>query len=877
MSRFLASWIDFAQRRAPWFVLVAVVLGVGLARYTAGNLSVDTDTRNLISAKLPWRQAEIELDKQFPTLENTLVVVIDGGTPEQLDAAQAALVERLRARPDLYDEVFAIETEPYFRKNGLLFLEPDALQKLADQLTQAQPFLGALDQDPSLHGLFTLFGRALDAPGGQDFDLSPAFSGIAKSVAASAEGRSSPLSWEALVGGDTASLAGPRRFIELAAKLDYTQLLPAQKPVDFARAAATELKLDAAHGVRVRLTGSVAMEHEEIQTAFEGAGLALGLAMLMAAVLLYLALRSVRLVAAAVLTLVYGLLATAAFAAFAVGHLNLISVAFGVLYIGLGLDYALYLAMQYRERLGQGMAPGPALSQSAADVGGYMTVCALTCSLGFFAFVPTAFTGIGELGIISGAGMFISLGLSLSLLPALIQLFKPDPRKLAWTPSDGGALSRVLAWPYTHAKPIWTVAGVLIAGSILLVPQARFDSDPLNLRDPNSEALSTFRELLKDPQIPTLTLSELVPDAKAADALAEQAGKLPQVNRALALTSFVPTQQDEKLPIIEDLIFALGPQLSGAPAPKAPAVHADDAATLEALQQALPAYLARAPESAKPAASALSEALDAFEASYRKADADGRATLLAGLRENLLGALPARLASLKSALQAGPVGEADLPAPLVRRWKSIDGRYRVEFAPKEVLDRNETIERFNADVRTIAPAASGPPLTQYEAGRAVVQAFQQAFLYSFVVITLLLLVLMRSVVDTVLVLVPLVLAGLLTVATSVLFKVPFNFANVIALPLILGVGVDYGVYLVQRGRDAADGTLLRTGTARAVLFGALITMANFGNLAFAKHPGMVSMGLLLTLGLAMTLLCALVLLPSLLSWRQRWKLARAAT
>lgn len=876
MSRLLASWVVFAQRHAWAYLIIAVLAGAGLVHYTAGHLSVDTDTRNLISDKLAWRQAEKELDAQFPTLASTLVVVIDQGTPEQLDAVQAKLVATLRARTDLYDEVFAVDTEPYFRRNGLLFLEPEALQKLADDLTQAQPFLGALDQDPSLHGLFTLLGRALDAPGAADFDLSPAFGGIAKSVTAAADGKPGPLSWESLVGGGTSNLAGSRRFIELSAKLDFSQLLPAQAPVGFVHESLRALALGPESTPRVRLTGSVAMEHEEIQTAFEGAGLALGLAMLMAAGLLYLALRSVRLVAAAVLTLVYGLLVTAAFAALAVGHLNLISVAFGVLYIGLGLDYALYLCMQYRERLGQGMVADLALSQSASDVGSYMVVCAATCSLGFFAFVPTAFTGIGELGIISGAGMFISLALSLSLLPALIQLFKPDPKRLAWTPETGGRLSRVLAWPYTHARPIWIVTGVLIAGSLLLVPQARFDSDPLNLRDPNSEALSTFRELLQDPELPTLTLSVLVPDSTAAQALVDKASAVPGVSRALSLDSFVPTRQDEKLPILEDLVLSLGPQLASAPAPKQAAVREDDADTLRAMQQALPAYIRRAPEGQQAAAKALSAALDQYMASYDKADAEGRAKLLAGLRENLLGSLPARLSSLKEALQAGPVGEADLPAPLKRRWLAQDGRYRVEIAPKDVLDNNPAIERFNAAVTSVAPTASGPPLTQYEAGRAVVKAFQQAFLYSFVVISLLLLVLLRSVIDALLVLVPLVLAGLLTVATSVLFKVPFNFANVIALPLILGVGVDYGVYLVQRGRDAADGTLLRSGTARAVLFGALITMANFGNLAFAKHPGMVSMGLLLTLGLAMTLLCALVLLPSLLSWRYRQRQRAAA-
>lgn len=211
--------------------------------------------------------------------------------------------------------------------------------------------------------------------------------------------------------------------------------------------------------------------------------------------------------------------------------------------------------------------------------------------------------------------------------------------------------------------------------------------------------------------------------------------------------------------------------------------------------------------------------------------------------------------------------EKDLPPALVERWKSADGTYRIEVWPKEVLDNTAAMERFVAQVRTVAPDAAGGPVGYIESGQAVVHAFRLAFLYSFVAITLLLIVLLRSFADTLLVLIPLALAILLTLAGMVLLRVPFNFANVIALPLILGVGVDYGVYLVQHGR-ARKGNLLHTGTARAVLFGALITVANFGNLMLARHPGMASMGLLLTLGLTMTLLCALVLLPSLLARRR---------
>jgi hopanoid biosynthesis associated RND transporter like protein HpnN len=871
VAQWVGAWVGWVQRHARAVLIVALIWSAAMAAIVATCLKVDTDSRDLLSADLPWRKADQAIADRFPQLDHSLVAVIDGASPETLEAAQRRLIQLLRAQPAAFADVYAIDTEPYFRSNGLLFLAPDALQQLADQLTQAQPFLGALDHDLSLHGLFTLLSRALAAPPDQGFDLAPVFVQVDRGTGNALNSDPRPLSWQALMGaGGLSGLDGRRRFIELSPRLDFSRLFPAGVPMDAVRAAAGVLHADPAlAGVRVRLTGSVAMEHEELHTAFGGATLALGLALAMAAVLLFLALRSVRLVISAVITLAAGLLTTAAFAALTVGHLNLISVAFGVLYVGLGLDYALYLCMQLRERLGEGLLPAEALPQAAADVAGYMLVCALTVSLGFFAFIPTAFTGIGELGIISGAGMFISLSLSLSLLPALIWQLPPDAARIAWQPSAEGRFAAVLRWPYRHARAIWIVTAALAAVSLWLLPHARFDADPLNLRDPKSEALSTFRELEADPSVPTLTLSVLAQDADAAADLQKRLSAVPEVRQVLSLEAFVPTEQAQKLPILQDLVFALGPALS-TPSPDGPQPlqpNPGDAAAVAALIDALRAAVAGAGsgEAAHKAEQRLLDHLSAVQALMDQGDT----TILPRLRTVLLGSLPAQIDDLKTALQAKAVTAADLPPALVTRWQSADGERRLEIWPRDRLDTPAAMNHFIDAVQRVAPGATGAPVAQVQSARAVVGAFRIAFASALVAITLVLMLLLRSVVDTLLVLVPLLLAGLFTVAGSVLFDVPFNFANVIALPLILGVGVDYGVYLVQRGRDveAARGGLLRTGTARAVLFGALITMANFGNLMLARHPGMVSMGALLTIGLAMTLLCALVLLPSLLAWR----------
>ena len=870
LARALRAWVGLMQRRAAWVLLVAVLLGIVLGQYAWTHLSVDTNPENMLSAQLPWRQAEHRMDQLFPDLDEGLVAVVDGSTPEVADQAQRRLVERLRAQPQQFLEVYAQQTDPYFRHNGFLYLDTPALQKLADGLNAAQPFLGALSHDPSLHGLFTLLDRAATNPAAGGFDLAPALGKVAEGVDAAVAGRFQALSWQDMMGTGVDVGDAKRRFIEIKPKLDFGQLFPTEQPIAAFRATVAELHLGPAQGVTVRLTGSKALEHEELKMAFSGGLKAFAAGLLMVVVLLYLALRSGRLVVAAIITLLFGLLVTASFAAAAVGHLNLISIAFSVLYVGLGIDYALYLCMQYRELLGGGLAQQEALPRAAGDVGGFMMVCAATTSLGVVAFIPTPFTGIAELGIISGAGMFISLVVSLSLLPALISLFPPNAAQVKLSPPDQGLLGRVLNWPYKYARAIWIGAAVLAAGSLLLAPKARFDYDPIDLRDPNSESVSTFRDLLRDPNIPTLTLSVLTADAGQARAAAHKLAELPLVRHAVTLLDLVPDDQDAKLAIIGDLNLTLGPTLMGDGGPLKVMPREDDYATIHELGAALPAYIEQNKD--KPAAAAaqkLLQAVQKLDSAWQQGDSAAHEQLLGRLREGLLSALPAQIGSLRDALQAAPVTEQDLPAQITRRWKSADGQYRIEVWPKEVLDGPEPMERFVTQVRGAAPNATGGAIGYIESGHAVVGAFRQAFIYSFIAITILLLLLLRSFADMLLVLIPLLLAGLLTVAGSVLFDVPFNFANVIALPLILGVGVDYGVYLAQRGRVAASShvNLLQTGTARAVLFGALITTANFGDLMLARHPGIVSMGILLTVGLSMTLICALVLLPSLLARR----------
>lgn len=860
-------WVTIVTRHALLVTILAGLLVVGMAFYTADHLTLDTNTAHMFSSKLPWQVADAKLDRLFPKQSNTIAVVIDGATPEIASMAQRKLAARLEADRSLFPSVFALQSMPFFRRNGLLYLDVASLRQLSSSLIAAQPFLGTLAQDPSLHGLFTLLARAVGQTQLQHIDLRPALRQIAAAVAAAGDDRPFEMSWQKLTRMPSLGPDATRRFIEIDPRLHYNRLMPAGAAIAAVRDDITQLHLNERNGVRVRLTGSLVMQQQELISAGSGAAIAFAVGLAMVVLLLFLGLRSWRLVFSALVTLTYGLIATAFFAAFAVGHLNLISVAFGVLYVGLGIDYALYLCMQYRERLGHAEMHSQALPHAAKDIGGFMVVCALTTSIGFLAFTPTDFTGIAELGLISGTGMFISLAVSLTLLPALIHLLPPDGNKVRLGTVEHGVIGWMLSFPYRYGRILWAAAGIAAIGAAFLVPYARFDFNPLDMRNPHSEAVSTFRELVKDRNVPTLTLSVITPNASAAKAVADRLSKLRLVRRAMTVEDFIPDRQAKKLQIIHDLAFALGPEIGSPPAHLRTDAVAD-ISSLRMLQKKLEQVKSALPDAG--AIDTLSTRLARFLDAWNRLNAAGRQATLARLRRDLLGSLPAHLQDLADSLKARPVTFNDLPRKLVSRWISRDGNYRVEVWPKKILDNNTAISNFVDQVRAVVPQASGPPVEYLESGRVVVRAFKHAFVYSLIAITLLLLLLLRNVVDTLLVLVPLALAGILTVAGTVIVGMPFNFTNVIALPLVLGVGVDYGVFMVQRGRVAGRSNLLLTGSARAVLFGALITIANFGNLALSEDPGTRSMGLLLAIGLIMTLICALILLPSLMARRYRF-------
>ena len=854
---------DIAVRARGLVLVVALALTTWCMLFTANTLSIDTDTTDMIDVSLPHRQSFLALTKAFPHLPGDIVVYTEARHAGVAEDAADALAARLRESPLLANAVSQPGGGDFFGRNGLLYLSTDELWQLEARLNDAAPMLGTLARDPSLRGLLDTLREALAQPLDESRQalLARMFKRLAEVTAKPASGA---VHWrdELFTGGDAGKIH--RAFVLIDPALEKTSFQPEQRALDGVHELLDEMRR-AWPDATFHLTGSVPMNSEELVTVADDAGVTTALSFLCVAIVLVWGLRSPTLVFAVLVTLGCGLVWTAALATWLVGSLNIISVCFAVLFIGMGVDFGIQFAMRYLEECDRGLASRAALSAAADGAGGSLMLAAVGAAICFGAFVPTSYKGLAQLGIISSVSMTVALIANITLLPAVLS-FLAIPRRRIPAATAGAGFTRLIG---AHRKPVlWGSALLAIAGLVLL-PRAIFDPNPANLKDPESPSVQAFLSLAREPDSSPYYIEILAPSLAEAAKISGRLGKLPSVDKALTLASFVPEEQAARLEIIESMRTALLGVIDATPLP-APATS-DEARAVIAFLDALRARQSALtqPEAAAQAGR-LAEALTALM--QRK---DWETSQLPRLRQRLLGDLPATLQRLQRLLDATTFGLDDLPQDLRTRYLAPDGRARVEVYAKENLNDNGAMQRFVAEVATVAPDATGAPVELVIGSQVVIDACFKASLGALVFTILLHVFVLHGWIDALLVAAPLVLAMLLTVATSVLAGFPLNFANIIALPLLIGLNNAYGAYLVVR-RKHSEGLalLLESSTPRAVLFSGLTAVASFGTLAVSKHPGMAGMGILIALSLAYALASALIMLPALMAAVEDWQSRR---
>ncbi|MDJ0787033.1 MAG: MMPL family transporter [Myxococcota bacterium] len=858
--RVLSRWDAWVRRRASLVCAALVALTLPLGGYAALNLGVNVDTVRVIHPETPSRIALEAFSKLFPVLNEAIIVVIDARTPDQARDAIEELQRALEARPETYRDVYVPGGGDFFAHNGLLYLSLDELDELSEELTRAQPLIAELERDASLMNLSRLVELGLDEralDGSDDLRWSGVLDRISYAIREVREEHPVPVSWEDLLLGDASG--STQRVLLVEADIDPNSLFDAGRAAEQLRETAVSLGFGPERGVEMRLTGNPILNHDEILGLLFDIGVGGVICFLFVMGVLTRAFRSFRMVVAATATLVVGLVWTGAFAAATVGNLNVISLSFAILFIGLGVDFTIHLGMHYAASRHDGMDDGEAMQDSLRQVGSSLVICTLTTATGFYVFVPTYYSGVAELGLIAGSGMFIVLFLTTTLFPALLSSWlrvetqKAGPGAFALEQRAFDRLARHPAW-------VRRAAAALAIAAAATLPFARFDPNNVLLRDPGTESVQTFEELLggREEASPWFA-NVLAPDFEAADELAKRMAELDLVSNAITLTDYVPEDQDEKREVLADIAFMLQPtDVARKPAPSL-------AEEREALRRLAELLAERADGGLAPDLSRSVARLEAeLQAFLDAPDPDG--ARLAELEAVLLEPMPRHIERLRRALEPDEITLDDLPQELVRRMIAPDGRIRVQIYPAEDLRERNALTRFVHQVVEAEPSATGMAVNLVGFGDATVSSFRQALISALVLITVYLVVLWQRFRETALVLAPLLLGALLTVAGMVALGLSFNFVNIIVVPLLLGIGADSGIHLVHRASagEAGGRDMVGSTTARAVLFSAITTIVSFGALALSSHRGMASLGILLTVGLCWMLVCNLVVLPALL-------------
>ena len=850
----IVATVRFCTRYAWPVIIVGAISGVVAGVYAERHFSINTDINKLISPDLAWRKREIAFERSFPERYQSILAVVNAPTPELVSQATAALVAKLAEQPDLILAIQQPGGGPFFRRNGLLFLPAEEVEKTTAQLAQGEPLISQLATDPTLRGLIEALQLGLTGVEAKKLTLDKmerTLTMTAETVEAVLAGKPINFSWHVLMNGASADGSELRRFIDIRPKLDFTALEPGRAATDAIRKAARDLKLAETYQARVRLTGPVPIADEEFATVQEGAWVNGIATVVIVLLILWLALRSGKIIVAVFINLLVGLALTAAFGFLVVGPLNLISIAFAVLFVGLGVDFGIQFSVRYRADRFDVDDLKLALTHAARHAGAPLTLAAAAVAAGFLSFLPTDYRGVSELGQIAGMGMIIAYVTSITLLPALLTVLNPpgEPEPLGFA-----FLAPVDRFMERHRIAIIVGTALVSLGGLPLLYFLQFDFNPINLRNPKVESIATFLDLRRDPKTGANSINVLAPSREEADKAAARLAKVPEVERVTTVDFFVPADQDRKLAAIAEARKKLEPSFK----PEAMSKPPTDEENLASLNEAVES-LNKAAEDHPGAGAAPAKRLAAALDKLAKSDEKMRERVTTAF----IAPLKTALEDLRDLLDAQPVNLRNLPPEILRDWQTADGRARVEVLPKGDPNDNETLRKFARAVLTVEPTAIGGPISILESGDTIVRAFFEAGAWALIAIAILLWIVLRRFGDVLLTLVPLLLAGVVTLEICVLIGLQLNFANIIALPLLLGVGVAFKIYYIMAWRAGQTG-LLQSSLTRAVIYSALTTATAFGSLWLSSHPGMSSMGKLLALSLITTLAAAVLFQPVLM-------------
>ena len=902
-NRRLLGWKQYmllggvrAALAAPWtLVFVAGVLGVGALWYTATHLTFTTSRNALVASRTRPIQAWRDIKNTFTTVDY-LTVVVEPPHVHRGKQFVDALVTRLQADTQHFTQIVAQVDTARFEGKKLLFLSADDLRKLRQRLEDAEELLTELASSPGLETLLTLINQeiskalvshltgqlletqtTIDSPsGGESLDVSfltALFTEMDLTLAAphthvvqSPWGRFFLKENKVWTQEGYLTAADERFFFVLAeARPTPGTLVKYATALNVLRAHVQDVLRDFPD-VRAGVTGEQALAADEMLASQRDTAIASLLALVGVGFLFIVTFRQFWHPLLVVFTLVIAICWTLGLTTLSVGHLSILSIAFAPMLIGLGIDFGIHMLARYHEERALNHDGATALLLAYRHTGPSVIAAALTTALAFLVLLLVDFPGLAELGWIAGSGILLCLLSSFTVLPALLTLY--DRRHQVplgvWAVQQRDPVRFLTRLPRTTLS----VIGLLTTAGMVFLPTPRFDYNLLNLQAHGTESVVWEYRLLNDAKRSAWYALSV------ADSLDELYRKktafaaLPEVERVESLASLLPADQTTRLALIAELPSYVT-QLTGAWGQPVPLDLSELDQLLAKLRFKLQRDASAWQSTKRPTPADLATARAALVSVQERLQVTAPETarhVLERFQQVLMDDIVAKLTLLRDNLSPTPITQQDIPAYMLQRFVGQDGRYLLHLSARHNIWEREPLEAFVTQLQEVDADITGAPVIAWYAMRQMQQGYTRGGLYALGVILGIVFLLFRRLKPTLFALLPLLVGGLWTAAGMAIVHVPFNLANLMVLPVYMGLAIDSGIHLVNRALESPEtaGAPLTRSTGKAVLLSALTTIVGFGSLMLAKHYGIFSLGQLFTLAIGANLVAAFVVLPNIM-------------
>jgi uncharacterized protein len=891
------AFVRMALRHPYGIIGVAVLAGIVSLLLSATRLEFHTSHLDLVSSGNRHKQLDQAFSREFDDVPERVIVVIHSQHQDQAKAFATTLAQRWEHTPSIDKVLYRISLDA-LQDKALLFLGHEELADLQRQLEQYQELFYEFAAYPTLERLFQLVNReitkALVSHVFTDFledarqeerpldltflltllrqlnhhlDPQQPYHSLWQELFTST---SQTTSYDGFLWSDDRQLL----FVLANPKVDAGDLNPFRTAVQQIRQDVRALQR-AYPDLEVGITGKAVLETDEMTSAQRDMTIATAISLAGVTVLFAAFFRSMVRPGLTVLTLMLGVGWTLGLTTLTIGHLNIFTIVFAPMLIGLGIDSTgIHFLTHYEAQRAAGKDVRQALEHTFLSTGGGIVTATLTTATAFYALVLSDFLGLRELGFITGSGLMLILLATFTCLPALMVLeerWRGPRAAVSQTTSageHGGYVERLYRYPWTTLA----TSAFLVILSLLALGKIRTDFNLLRLQSERNESVVWAEKIFASTRRSVL-MGELMADSlEDVERKAAALSRLPSVEKVDSILSVLPLDQERKLALIQELRPLLA-EMTLQP----PVTEVVDLAALRTTLERLSAKLEEGDDA--PQAS-IEEALrqdlhetqrliaQFLQRTQEMLPAEVQAAL-STFQQELRGDLTDKLAILQRNLEAQPVVIQDLPQALQTRYVGKTGKFRLFVFPTEDIWEPQPLARFVRDLQAVDADALGAPVTNFEYMETIKEGYTKASLYAISGIVFLTFLMFRGALSTILALVPLLVGSVWTLGMMVLFGVQFNMANLLFLPLIIGIGIDNGVHIVHgfraSGKYEGESVPLARSTAKAITLAALTTIVGFGSLMISSHRGIYSLGLLVALGVGSILIASLTTLPSLLA------------